>query len=129
MRQALSDVRVVELGSGVAAGWCGKVFADLGADVVKVEPPGGDALRVDAGMFTHLHTNKRSVAVEATPTASAALAELLDGVDLVIEAPGLRGLADWDLDRDQLRRRAPGADRARDHRVRTHRPLRGLRME
>ncbi len=102
MRQALSDVRVVELGSGVAAGWCGKVFADLGADVVKVEPPEGDTLRADAGMFAHLHTNTRSVAVETTPTASAVLTELLDGVDLVIEAPGLRGLADWNLDRDDL---------------------------
>ncbi len=40
MRQALSDVRVVELGTGVAASWCGKAFADIGADVVKVEPPG-----------------------------------------------------------------------------------------
>ena len=32
-----------------AAGWCGKAFADLGADVVKVEPPDGDALRADRG--------------------------------------------------------------------------------
>ena len=102
MRQALSDLRVVELGSGVAAGWCGKVFADLGADVVKVEPPDGDALRADAGMFAHLHTNKRSVVVEVAPAASASLAELLDGVDLVIEAPGLRSLADWGIDRDEL---------------------------
>ena len=49
MRQVLSDVRVVEIGGGVAAGWCGKAFADLGADVVKVEPPDGDPLRADRG--------------------------------------------------------------------------------
>src|SRR3954452_18636346 len=62
VRQALSDLRVVEIGTGVAAGWCGKAFADLGADVVKVEPPDGDPLRADPGMFAHLHTNKRSAA-------------------------------------------------------------------
>lgn len=102
MRQALSDLRVVEIGTGVAAGWCGKVFADLGADVVKVEPPDGDPLRADAGMFAQLHTNKRSAVVEVAPAASASLSELLDGVDLVIEAPGLRSLADWGTDRDDL---------------------------
>ena len=102
MRQALSDLRVVEIGTGVAAGWCGKVFADLGADVVKVEPPDGDPLRADAGMFAHLHTNKRSAVIEVAPAAVASLAELLDGVDLVIEAPGYRSLADWGIDRDDL---------------------------
>ena len=102
MRQVLSDLRVVEIGTGVAAGWCGKAFADLGADVVKVEPPDGDALRADAGMFAHLHTNKRSAVVEVSPAAAASLSELLDGVDLVIEAPGFRSLADWGIDRDEL---------------------------
>ncbi|MEX1009346.1 MAG: CoA transferase [Acidimicrobiia bacterium] len=103
MRQALSDLRVVELGTGVAAGWCGKVFADLGADVVKVEPPDGDPLRADAGMFTHLHTNKRSAVVEvASSNSAASLSTLLDGVDVVIDAPGVRSLADWSIDRDEL---------------------------
>jgi crotonobetainyl-CoA:carnitine CoA-transferase CaiB-like acyl-CoA transferase len=104
VRQALSDLRVVEIGTGVAAGWCGKVFADLGADVVKVEPPDGDPLRADAGMFAHLHTNKRSAVIEVAPAAMASLSELLDGVDLVIEAPGFRSLADWGIDRDDLLR-------------------------
>jgi crotonobetainyl-CoA:carnitine CoA-transferase CaiB-like acyl-CoA transferase len=103
VRQALSDLRVVEIGTGVAAGWCGKAFADLGADVVKVEPPDGDALRADAGMFAHLHTNKRSAVLDvASSNSEASLFELLDGVDLVIEAPGFRSLADWGIDRDEL---------------------------
>ena len=46
------------------------------------------------------------------------LAGLLDGVDLVIEAPGLGALADWDLARDELIAQHPGVDRARDHRLR-----------
>ena len=58
--------------------WCGKVFADLGADVVKVEPPGGDPLRSDPGAFAHLNTNKRSVVVEVAPAAAAGLSALLE---------------------------------------------------
>ena len=45
MRQLLSDVAVVELSTDPAGSYCGKVFADLGADVVKVEPPAGDRER------------------------------------------------------------------------------------
>ncbi len=102
MRQALSDLRIVELGNGVAAAWCGKVFADLGADVVKVEAPQGDLLRADRGAFAHLHTNKRSVVLGFVPSAAEALWELLEGIDLVIEAPGQGALSDWSIDRDDL---------------------------
>jgi crotonobetainyl-CoA:carnitine CoA-transferase CaiB-like acyl-CoA transferase len=102
VRQALSDLRVVEVGVGFAAGWCGKAFADLGADVLKVESPEGDELRVDTGLFAHLHTNKRSAVVDVTPASVASLLEFLDGVDLVIETPGLRSLADWGIDRDEF---------------------------
>jgi crotonobetainyl-CoA:carnitine CoA-transferase CaiB-like acyl-CoA transferase len=102
MRQALSDLRIVELGHGVAAAWCGKVFADLGADVVKVEAPEGDVLRADRGVFAHLHTNKRSVVLESAPSAAGALGELLEDVDLVIEAPGQGALKDWGIERDDL---------------------------
>ncbi|MEX0781762.1 MAG: CoA transferase, partial [Dehalococcoidia bacterium] len=42
---ALSDVVVLELATGVAGPYVGRVFADLGARVVKVEPPGGDRIR------------------------------------------------------------------------------------
>jgi crotonobetainyl-CoA:carnitine CoA-transferase CaiB-like acyl-CoA transferase len=107
VRQALSDVKVLEVGTGVVAGWCGKAFADLGADVVKVEPPDGDALRSDRGMFAHLNTNKRSAVVEVAPAAAPLLWELLDGVDLVIETPGMRSLDDWAIARDDLVARMP----------------------
>ncbi len=102
MRQVLSDVRVVEIGSGFAAGWCGKVFADLGADVVKVEPPEGDELRSDRGLFAHLNTNKRSAVVEVAPGKSTSVLALLDGADLVIETPGMRSLSDWGIARDDV---------------------------
>jgi len=40
----LAGVRVAELGTGAAVAYCGKLFADFGAEVVKVEPPGGDPI-------------------------------------------------------------------------------------
>jgi len=102
MRQALSDVAVVELGSGFASSWCTKVFADLGADVLKVEPPTGDPLRADRGVFANLNTNKRSVVLEPSSTHEAALRSLLDGVDLVVEGSETGQLAAWGIDRDEL---------------------------
>ena len=69
MRQLLSDLAVVELSSEPAGSYCAKVFADLGADVVKVEPPGGDPQRRSPERFVHLNTNKRSVASATTRPA------------------------------------------------------------
>ena len=43
--QALSGVRVLELGGGVAGAYCGKLFADMGAHVTRLEPASGDPLR------------------------------------------------------------------------------------
>lgn len=42
----LQGVRIIEMGSFIAGPYCGQLLADLGADVIKVEPPGeGDAMR------------------------------------------------------------------------------------
>ena len=63
MRQLLSDVAVLELATDPAGSYCGKVFADLGADVVKVEAPGGDPERQHPERYQHLNTNKRAVRI------------------------------------------------------------------
>jgi len=81
----LSHLRVLELGSSVAGSYCAKMFADFGAEVVKVEPPGGDPLRrslapllaalngeVHSGTFAWLNTNKRSVEIDLESEAGAA---------------------------------------------------------
>ena len=100
---ALSDLRVVDLSVGVDAGiagaFCAKMFADFGADVIKVEPPEGDPARklgpfphdnpdVDTGgMFRYLNTNKRGVTVDlGFSDGLARLRDLCSTADVVVEA-------------------------------------------
>src|SRR3954452_13330388 len=70
--------RVVEYGSGVSAAYATKLLADVGADVVKVEPPDGDVTRSrgpfpgdrpdrdKSGLFVYLNTNRRARAADPT---------------------------------------------------------------
>lgn len=78
---ALAGIRVVELAQGVAGPHCGHLFAQHGADVIKVEPPGGDWLRKFgpsragvSGFFLAVNSGKRSVALDLKAPAGRALA-------------------------------------------------------
>ncbi|OBK76273.1 CaiB/BaiF CoA-transferase family protein [Mycobacterium sp. 1274761.0] len=69
---ALKGLRVVELAESVAGEYCGKLLADFGADVVKVERPGcGSHTRAmtPPSVFAYLNTNKRSVELDADDQA------------------------------------------------------------
>jgi crotonobetainyl-CoA:carnitine CoA-transferase CaiB-like acyl-CoA transferase len=107
----LDGLRVVELtGSDVwgaaAVGHCGRTFADLGADVVKAEPPGGDPVRgvppflgeraaPDSGLlWIALNANKRSVVLD--PRDAARRAALVRGADVVLQASVVIDPADAD---------------------------------
>ena len=108
MRHALDGLKVVELGRGTATSYCGKIFADLGAEVLKVEPPAADVLRSRAGAFLHLNTNKSAVRLD--PVAAAGreqLAVLASRADLLIESHPDGGLPDWGLDWNRLHSEAP----------------------
>jgi crotonobetainyl-CoA:carnitine CoA-transferase CaiB-like acyl-CoA transferase len=120
MKRALSGLSVIELAQGISASYCGKLFADLGADVVKVEPPEGDELRrlpdgpldgegtYRGGAFLHLNTNKRSVVLDSESDLDRRRLELLLGrTDLVIGAPGPGSLSKWGWDWDTVHQRAP----------------------
>ena len=101
-QQPLSGYRVLDL-SGAMGVYCGKLMADMGADVIKVEPPGGDAMR-RIGPFVHqqphpenslhwLHfnTNKRSITLDfATTEGTALLRQLAGKADVLLEtgSPG-----------------------------------------
>ncbi len=91
-RPALEGIKVVETACGVAGPYCGKLLADLGAEVIKVEPPAGDPSRGDRGpasvdsLFLYLNTSKRGVVVDRTvEAASRRLDALIERADLVID--------------------------------------------
>ena len=97
MAPAFDGIRVLELGQIYNGPYCGLLLAQLGADVIKVEPPGGEPLRfrshdpVESHEFVMLNSNKRSVALDLkTDGGRQALLDLVDTADVLIEnyAPG-----------------------------------------
>jgi len=107
----MGDVNVLELGEGVSAPFCAKLFADYGAEVVKVEPPGGDIARrwgpfpgdrpdpEKSGLFFFLNTTKRSVALDvATPDGRERFLRLLARADVLIENQRPGRMREWGLD-------------------------------
>jgi crotonobetainyl-CoA:carnitine CoA-transferase CaiB-like acyl-CoA transferase len=105
MRQLLADLVVIEVSEEPAGAFCGKVFADLGAEVVKLEPPGGDRLRRQRGAFLHLNTNKGSVVLERKDCDK--VIQLARRAHVVIESAGWGDLASWGVDADGLRIELP----------------------
>ncbi len=96
---ALSNLRVLELSCGVAGEQCGRLLADFGADIIKVEQTGhGSGTRhvgpfsdkaadpERSGLFAFLNTNKRSVSLDlASAEGRQALQTLLRSVDALID--------------------------------------------
>ena len=89
MAPALDGLRVLELTHVMAGPFCGQVLADMGADVIKIEPPGtGDSSRRSMGTaaFLAVNRNKRSAALDLKDDAHrAAFLRLADGADVVLE--------------------------------------------
>ncbi|MFI0405600.1 CaiB/BaiF CoA transferase family protein [Actinomadura sp. 3N508] len=87
----LSDIRVLEFGHYIAGPFCSQILADQGADVIKVEPPDGDASRGTETLsyndvyFHALNRNKRSVMLDLKSDAGQeALVTLLRSADVVV---------------------------------------------
>lgn len=88
MTGPLAGVRVLEIADGVAGPYAGLMLADLGADVVKVEPPDGDrsrGWRADDLVYRILNRGKRGVTLDlAAPDAPDAVARLEERSDVVL---------------------------------------------
>ncbi len=88
--QPLSGLRVVEFTHMVMGPTCGMVLADMGAEVIKVEPIDGDRTRfllgAGAGFFPMFNRNKKSIAIDLRNEAGAQTArELAASADVVLE--------------------------------------------
>ena len=86
----LAGIRVAEFTHMVMGPACGLILADLGADVVKIEPPGGDKTRrlsgSGAGYFPMYNRNKRSVCLDLKSEAGhEAALKIIDRSDVLIE--------------------------------------------
>jgi crotonobetainyl-CoA:carnitine CoA-transferase CaiB-like acyl-CoA transferase len=81
----LAGLRVVDFSAFVAGPLAAEVLADLGADVLKVEPPGGEAMRAAAYAVAACQRGKRSLALDITaPQARPVVERLLAGADVVL---------------------------------------------
>ncbi|MCU1659278.1 MAG: frc 1, partial [Pseudonocardiales bacterium] len=99
-QQVLTGLRVVDLSRWVAGEYATKMFADFGADVVKVERPGVGSItrgwgpfrddvvdREASALFLHLNTNKRSIVIDlASAAGRETIFDLVATADAVIES-------------------------------------------
>ena len=119
---ALSDLRVIDLSTDVAGPLCTKMFADFGADVIKVESPlGNDEGRnlgpfangendpEASGMFLYLNANKRGITLNLESQQGVSLLrELLGGADVVVESFTPETMEDMGLGFEALEKLRPG---------------------
>ena len=114
--KALEGIRVLDVTQVMAGPYCAMQLCDLGADVIKVEPPGGDSTRRMAGAvgtesaaFNAVNRGKRGIVLDLKSAASrAAFVRLADRSDILIEnyRPGV--MRTFGLDYETLSARHPG---------------------
>lgn len=104
----MAGIRVLECGDTLAVAYAGRQMCDLGADVVKTEPPEGDPLRSlgpfvggipdrdMSGSYGYFNAGKRSVALVGRPDADALISDLAGRCDILLRAT--RDGADWVTD-------------------------------
>jgi len=91
----LAGIRVCDLTQNLAGPFCGQILADLGATVIKVEPPAGDPGRgwgppfwgVDSTLFLSANRGKRSIVLDLKrPAGMAVLRRLVESCDVFLQA-------------------------------------------
>ena len=118
---ALRHLRILELSDTVAGEYCGKLVADFGADVVKIECPvrgsqtrhcgpfaAGGSTPEHSGLFAYLNTNKRSVCLDLVATVGQqSLHRLLESADALLDDHPRGWLESLGLGPEELRKRFP----------------------
>jgi crotonobetainyl-CoA:carnitine CoA-transferase CaiB-like acyl-CoA transferase len=120
MTVPLEGLRLVELADNIAGSYCAKLFVDVGADVIKIEPPTGDPLRRwgpfpggatspdRSGLFEYLNAGKRGATLDLTCHGDMAIARrLIAQAHVLVEAFPPGTLNGWGLDIDTLQRLNP----------------------
>ena len=119
--QALDDVRVLDLTQVLAGPYCTMLLSDLGADVVKIERPGGDLIRPNppfvgddgeseayGGYFQSVNRGKRSVEMDLTAADDREdFLGLVEEADVVVENFRAGTMETFDLAYETLRERNP----------------------
>ncbi len=114
---ALDDLHVLDLTTSMAGAWCTRLLADLGADVVLVEPPAGHPLRrlrpltADGSSIParYVQANKRSLAADLeTDDGRRRVASVAATSDVVVDSHSPGELARFGLDFETLERQRPG---------------------
>ena len=109
---ALADIRVVEFAQALAVPYCGKLLGDMGADVVKVEPPRGDTYRLqnrtavkhEGKDFAIANRGKRSICLDfSKPEAATVIEALAREADVVLVSMKGSDLPRYGLDYDTIR--------------------------
>ena len=117
---ALDGVRVLDLTHHIAGPWCTKLLADYGADVLKVEPPGGDPAREmppffhdevhqdKSLLFLYLNTSKHGITLNLKSTeGKKVFFELVKDTDVLVENYSPRVMPSLGLDYQTLREHNP----------------------
>ena len=119
MTTALEGLRVLDISEGLAAPFAAKLLGDLGADVIKLEPPEGDEARrrgpfagsediETSAPFLYANTSKRSVVIDpASPEDLALRTRLLEWADVVVSHETEPSLAARGLGYEHLTARNP----------------------
>jgi crotonobetainyl-CoA:carnitine CoA-transferase CaiB-like acyl-CoA transferase len=108
MKKPLAGVRVLDLSIWRPGPYAASLLCALGADVLKVEPPGGDPMRYYTGLFASVNAGKRSIVLDLKNDDDRAQALVLAGqADAVLEGfrPGV--MARLGLDEPSVRRLNP----------------------
>jgi crotonobetainyl-CoA:carnitine CoA-transferase CaiB-like acyl-CoA transferase len=113
---ALEGTRIVDLSQGIAGPYCTRLLADLGAEVIKIEPPEGDYARRlgpfpndlphhdKGGLFLHLNGNKKSVTLDIeTVSGRVVLRKLLANTAVLVESGAPGRMAALELGYDDLK--------------------------